>query len=248
MNKILVCVFIVGTVCGCESHKNEKALQRSVDSLNAELKSSLKTAEVLQEVGSLMDSIDANRKVLKTRMVEGTSYQEYASRMREINEYVKEAQTRISFLENRVKTIKQSTSGYVGTIKKLKHDLDLRNQELIALQDQVAKYRNESENLIQTVNLQKAEIEDKLNQLKQEAIKIDTLQRKVNDLLIASKIDEAESFFARAQAVEETANRTKFAPRKKRNTRKEALELYKMAVSYGKAEAQSKVTELEKKL
>ena len=53
---------------------------------------------------------------------------------------------------------------------------------------------------------------------------------------------------ARAQAVEEAANRTKLAPRKKKDTYKEALELYKKSVSLGKAEAQAKVDELEKKL
>jgi hypothetical protein len=49
-------------------------------------------------------------------------------------------------------------------------------------------------------------------------------------------------------AVEETANRTHFAPRKKKNTMREALELYKQAQVFGKDEAQAKIDELEKRL
>jgi hypothetical protein len=61
-------------------------------------------------------------------------------------------------------------------------------------------------------------------------------------------VSEADSYFMRAQAVEEAANRTKLAPKKKKDTLKEAIELYKKALSLGKTEAQDKITELEKKI
>jgi hypothetical protein len=61
-------------------------------------------------------------------------------------------------------------------------------------------------------------------------------------------MNEADSYFARATAVEEAANRTKLAPRKKKETYKEAIELYKKALSMGKQEAQDKITALEKKV
>jgi len=48
--------------------------------------------------------------------------------------------------------------------------------------------------------------------------------------------------------VEEAANRTKLAPRKKKETLREAVELYKKALSLGKSEAQDNITALEKKL
>jgi hypothetical protein len=67
-------------------------------------------------------------------------------------------------------------------------------------------------------------------------------------LMISSKMSEADAYFARGQAVEEAANRTKLAPRKKKETYREAVELYKKALSLGKNEAQDKITELEKKL
>ena len=66
--------------------------------------------------------------------------------------------------------------------------------------------------------------------------------------MIQSKISEADAFYTRAVAVEEAANRTKLAPRKKKQTLKEAVELYRKALSLGKNEAQAKITEIEKRL
>ena len=66
--------------------------------------------------------------------------------------------------------------------------------------------------------------------------------------MIQSKMSEGDSYFARGAAVEEAANRTKLAPRKKKDTLKEALELYKKALSLGNDKAQAKVDELEKRV
>jgi chromosome segregation ATPase len=247
--KTLTSLSIVGVLYGCNFRNTEKArLQLQVDSLKMEIDSNHKTTETLQEVGTLMDSIDASRSLLKTKMIEGTTFDDYTTRMRDISKYVKEAVTRIAFLETRISSLKNSASSYTGTVKKLKQDLETRNQDLAVLQEQVDKYRNQNDNLVQTVSLQKAEITDKLSQLDVKQQEILKLEIQVKDLLAESKIDEAEAYFARARAVEETAKRTKFAPRKKRETRKEALELYKLAVSFGKDEAKAKVSELEKKI
>ena len=59
---------------------------------------------------------------------------------------------------------------------------------------------------------------------------------------------QADMYFAQAQALETAAQRTKFAPRKKKETKREALELYKLAYSLGKAEAQNRIDELEKEV
>ena len=66
--------------------------------------------------------------------------------------------------------------------------------------------------------------------------------------MVQGKVNEADQYFARAQAIELAANRTKLAPRKKKETFKEAIELYKKALSLGKAEAQAKISELEKRI
>ena len=74
------------------------------------------------------------------------------------------------------------------------------------------------------------------------------MEEKIQQVQLQSKVSEADSYFARGQAVEEAANRTKLAPRKKKETYKEAIELYKKALSLGKQEAQAKIDALSKKI
>jgi len=96
--------------------------------------------------------------------------------------------------------------------------------------------------------MQEAELSDKAAQIETKTQELALIEARVQELMIQSKMTEADAYYARGQAVEEAANRTKLAPRKKKETYREAVELYKKALSLGKAEAQDKITELEKKL
>ena len=240
---ILVAVFALAS---CDN-KSEK-LQTQVDSLKAELQTNQKFVQTLQEVGTLMDSIDANRQLLRVNMVEGTTYSDYTSRMKDINNYVKDTQGKISDLEKALKKSKGNTNAYAATIKKLKADLEAKNQEISKLQDLVATLGNENQNLITTNSLQLAEINDKNSQIENKKQELSLLEEKIQQVQIQSKVSEADSYFARAQAMEEAANRTKLAPRKKKDTYKEAIELYKKSLSLGKTEAQAKIDFLSKKI
>jgi len=205
-------------------------------------------ASTLEQVGVLMDSIDVSRNVLRTSMLEGTSYVEYTRRMEELNEHVRRTQAKIDELEESVKSSKTSANSYASALKKIKAELKSTNEELATLQTQVDRYRNENENLVHTIDLQKAELADKLQQLSSSQEEIANLELNINQMLEQSKIDEAEAYFLRAETMEMVADRTHFAPRKKKETRKEALELYRMASFYGKEEAKSKIEELEEKI
>ena len=229
--------------CGGNSEK----LQSQVDSLRTELQTSQQFATTLQEVGVLMDSIDANRQLLRVNMVEGTTYDNYKSRMKDINNYVKDTQNKISDLEKSLKKSKGNANAFAATIKKLKADLEERNKEIAALNEQVDLLKNENQNLITTVGLQEAELTDKESQIVAKQQELALIEARIQEMMVQSKMSEADSYFARGQAIEEAANRTKLAPRKKKDTYKEAIELYKKALSLGKQEAQSKITALEKK-
>lgn len=230
--------------CGGESEK----LRSQVDSLKVELQTSQQFAQTLQEVSVLMDSIDANRQLLRVNMVEGTTYDNYTSRMKDINNYVKDTQNKIEDLEKSLKKSKGNSNALSATIKKLKADLEERNKEIATLNQNVETLRNENQNLITTVGLQEAELSDKEAQIQAKQQELALIEARIQELMISSKVSEADSWFARGQAVEEAANRTKLAPKKKKETLKEALELYKKALSMGKQEAQAKITELEKKI
>ena len=234
--KFLILLSVVGLMVGCDLRRKETS-QKIIDSLRSGLQASHRVTQAMVDVGVLIDSIDANRKVLRANMVEGTSYVSYVARMRDINQYVRRTQRKIEALE---KTARHSTSSaYAIAIKKLKGDLEARNHELTALKEQVSLFKLQNADLVKMVNLQDAEIKQ------EETAK---LEEQVKQLLVKSKLDEGEAYFARAAAVEETASRTKFAPRKKKESIKKALELYKLAQFYGMDKAEAKVSELEKKL
>lgn len=246
LKNILFIIVIAATLmsCGRESEK----LRSEVDSLKAELQTSQQFATTLQEVSVLMDSIDANRQLLRVNMVEGTTYDNYTARMKDINNYVKSTQSKIEDLEGTLKKSKGNNRALTATIKKLKADLETKNVEIGKLQELVATMGNENRNLITTVGLQEAELNDKEEQIITKQQELALIEAKIQELMISSKVSEADSYFARAQAVEEAANRTKLAPKKKKETLREAVELYKKALSLGKQEAQEKITELEKKI
>jgi len=147
-----------------------------------------------------------------------------------------------------LKKSKGAANAYAATIKKLKADLETKNQEITQLQEQVASLGNENQNLITTNNLQQAEINDKAAQIETKKQELSLLEEKIQQVQIQSKVSEADSYFARAQAVEEAANRTKLAPKKKKETFKEAIELYKKSLSLGKTEAQAKIDALSKRI
>lgn len=247
LKRLLGLIVLVGLLIGCDK-KKEVALQMQVDSLRSELTVSKKMTETLTEIGGLLDSIDQNRRLLRTDMAEGVSYNNYVDRMRDLNEFVSNTQKKIDDLEMTIKKSKGSNAKYLATIAQLKKDLEERTAELATLTEQVAMYKAQNDTLITTVNLQNAEINDKAELLLTKQQELQSLEEQVKKITDQSKYDMADAYYQRALALEEAAKRTKFAPKKKKNTQKEALELYKLAASGGKQEAADKVAMLEKEI
>jgi len=247
MKKLIGVLVVVVALSGCNK-KKELALQKEVDSLRTEMAVNRQMAETLQEVGMMMDSIDANRHMLRTDLVEGTTYADYTNRMREINTFVAASQAKIDDLEKALKKSKSSNSSYAITIKKLKKDLEARTQELATLTEQIAMYRAKNDTLLTTVELQTAEIADKTEQLSVKQQQLEQLEDQVKQVTDKAKVDLADSYYQRALALEEAAKRTHFAPKKKKDTKREALELYKLAASSGKTEANDRIAKLEKEI
>lgn len=248
MARTLILAALVTIIISSCDNKEKEQLRTQVDSLTRELQTSQEMAETLTEVGTLMDSIDASRQLLRVNMVEGTTYDDYSSRMKDLNSYVKETQDKISNLEKSLRTSNANSSLYAKTIKKLKADLEARTQEISMLQEQVERFRSENETLINTVGLQEAEIAEKQEEIEKRSQELALIEARVQELMLQSKISEADAYFTRALAVEEAANRTRLAPKKKKETYREAIELYKKALSLGKNEAQDKITALEERI
>jgi hypothetical protein len=243
IRKIMLGLPLVAFLFSCED-KEKTHLQSQVDSLRTELQVSQQTNKELEEVGVLIDSIDASRRLLRADVVEGTSYKDYKNRLVNINNHIKETQSKIAELE---KSVKKSNAS-IATIKRLRADLELRSQQIAALQQEVEKMRGENVTLSRSVSQR-----DSLLAVNNETIKlreqdVASLETKVEEINTSSKAAQADLYFKQAQALETAAARTRFAPRKKKETQREALELYKLSLSLGKQEAQQKIDELEKEV
>lgn len=252
MRTTVVRTFVLGIsvaaiLASCDTQEKQR-LQSRVDSLQTELQTSQEMAQTLEQVGALIDSIDANRQLLRTDVVEGTSYKDYSSRLQNINKHVRETQAKLDELESNLKKSKSATASYAATIKRLKADLEAGTQQIAALQEEVEKMRTENQTLAQTVTQKDSLITGREETIKMREEDIASLETRVEEITTKSQMDQADLYFAQAQALETAADRTKFAPRKKKETQREALELYKLSLSLGKEEAQSKIEELEKEV
>lgn len=244
IRKLIMGFAVAGLLVGCRNEEKERALQTQIDSLQTELQTSQETVREMEEIGVMIDSIDANRQLLRTDMVEGTSYSNYRERLAGINKYVKETQARIDELE---KSARNSAS-YAGTIRRLRNDLEARTKQIAALETEVARIRSENQSLSRTVSQRDSVITVNTETIRMGEESLVELESRVQEINMQARTDQAQSYFKQAEALETAAKRTKFAPRKKKETQREALELYKMALSLGLTEAQAKVQELEKDL
>lgn len=246
MKNLILILSVVGFLsCGEQERVH---LTAQVDSLRFELDESRRAVQTLLEVGMLMDSIDASRHLLRSGLLEGTTYNDYLVRMNDLNNYVKETERKIADLEKSTRKSMADAKSFSAAIGKLRKELADANKQLESMQILVAQYKLENGNLTQSINLKEEQLAESEARFSITQNEMRLLQSQLDDMRQASKQTEADNYFARAQAVEETANRTKFAPRKKKECRREALELYKLAFQMGKEEAQPRIEELEKKI
>lgn len=244
----IVCVVLLLTpLVGC-NEKEVARLKQENDSLRAELDNRHRLVLTLQEVKGMLDSIDLNRKVLRADLQEGTTYEKFSQRLGEINQYVKRSEAKIESIQKDLRASKGQASAYLLMVDALKGELEIRAEEVQQLESAVAQYKNENKGLINTVKLQEAEMADLYAKIEMKQQELSLLEAKVDEMVQAFKVSDAEAHYARARAVEEAARRTRLAPNKRKETYKEALELYKKSLSLGKEEARAKITELEKKI
>lgn len=242
--KIGLVLMLAALVWSCDVREREM-LTSKVDSLQVELMTSQKNVETLQEIGALIDSIDASREMLRTNTVEGTSFSDYKVKLDEINKYIKETRSKIEELEN---SIQKNASQYTASLNRLKKELEQSSLQVAALQSEVDRMRSQNQELVASLTEKESLITNQVETIKLRDENIFALETKIADINLASKTSQADLYFAQAQALEVAADRTKFAPKKKKETQREALELYRMSHSLGKLDAQDKINQLEKDL
>jgi len=241
----ILSVGIAALMMNCDS-KERAQLQHRVDSLSAELQASKQVEATMSEIGVLIDTIDANRSALRTEMVEGTSYGNYIQRLKDINAHISDTKKKVAELE---KNVKNERSSSAVALKRLKADLELRQNELVALQSEIETMRSENKQMAVQINQKDSTITLANETVKMREQDIASLESLVKDINEQTRVKTANLYYAQAQALETAAQRTSFlAPKKKKETKREALELYKLSLSLGKTEAEARIAELEKDL
>lgn len=240
---LIICVFIAGCTA-----KETARLQNENDSLRNELNAKYAVLASLKDVSGLLDSIDASRSSLRTDLNQGTSYEEFSTRLKDINQFVKLSEDKINGIQKSLKSSKNEASAYLMLVDALKGEVQLRVDEIMKLEEGVNKYTEENKGLMEKIKMKESEVNEINIQISTKQQELYLLEAKIEAMVNGFKVTEADAYYARARAVEEAANRTKLAPHKKRETYKEALELYKRALSLGKVEAKADIANLEKKV
>ncbi|HEY3429661.1 MAG TPA: hypothetical protein VGK39_03220 [Cyclobacteriaceae bacterium] len=247
MNRNFI-VFAAIILCtGCTPKEEIVRLQAQNDSLRNELTAAQSMLYTFKDVSSLLDSIDVTRNELRVNMVEGTPYTDYSERLREINSYIKRSEEKIAALQKKLKASRHESGAYEMMVAALQDELAIARDEITALETRVAQVMKENTDLNKTVKLQQTNLEDFQLQLDAKYEEVKAFEVQIKELTDKLEISEANANFAKAQALEKAARKTRLAPKKKRKTFQEALSYYKKALAAGHPQAAAKVKELEKK-
>jgi chromosome segregation ATPase len=241
---IIIVIFLIS--CGVK--KENEILQMENEELQAELNRAQMAVSTLEEVGSLIDSIDKARNALKLELEAGIDYDDYLSRMQDINDYVSNTEAKVTDLENELNKSSSKNQSYVRTISRLRKDLASKTKEISNLKASVEKYKKENTSLLNMMDLQEAEMFDMEEQITMKMEELELIENRILEVMKKSQMTEADSYFALGEALEEAARRTKLAPKKRKETYKEAIEIYKKSLAFGREDAQGKIDELEKKI
>lgn len=225
--------------CGKELEERNAFLENEVEQLNGRLDSAEMSLAVLQEVTILMDSIEDERNILGIEMVEsGIGREELAGRVDRLNGLLDNAETRIAELE-------KGNKSYAGLVRKLRRDIEARDRDIDALETLLDEAKGEIVKMAGAISLKEATIDGLNLEIEKKVQELALLEEEIIQMADEAKISEADAFYARGVAYEEAARRTKLAPRKKKETLRQALDLYLKSEELGKEEAGTKVKELQ---
>jgi len=228
--------------------KNESAMQLKIDSLNHELESNQKITKSLVEIGNLMDSIDVSRELLRLNFEGEEPIDGYVERMRDLNRYVRATNNKIKELEQNVKNSNNQTFEFISLIKSLKNEVSTKTREISDLKNKLEDSQLRNTQLESVTEQQGIEISKKDELITQKENEIVLRQSKIQEVESEARKAQADAYFKAGEALELAAQRTQLAPRKKKETLREALGLFEKAMQLGKEAARGKIEKIEKQL
>lgn len=240
MKKIALILLTVLLFTGCNKKLKEENLQLLVrlDSMQMIVEETEYLSSLLAQIDEYMDSIDIHRNEIKLDLELGISEEDYISRMKDINEFVKKAEWTINDLS-------KSNSAYNSRINRLKNDMEKKNTEIEKLQYSVMLYQEETSHLQEELTITDKELLNVQNELKK---KTNEFNLEITELLDKLKLTEAESLFARGEAKEELAKHMQFARKRKKQALLDAIEYYNNSYDLGYEPALAKANQIKEKI
>jgi chromosome segregation ATPase len=244
MNKLIIFLLSAVVLSACskpETTVDGEKLQAKIDSLQNALEVTNYSVGLLGQIGTYMDSIDANRKWVQLNLETGLSQDDYIARMKNINQYVQKAEWTISELE-------KTRSAYTAQVKRLKKQIAEKDEEIKSLQILVAQTQADKAQLEQTLTLTETELV--MSQLEQDITEEELVKANTQAQALMQKVQltRAESLYSQGENMEELASSIQFAPNRKRQALEDALKYYTESKELGYEPAAAKVEAVKAKL
>lgn len=243
MNKFFLSLLAIALLAACKpDHAVDGAkLQARIDSLQTALEVSNYSVGLLTQIGTYMDSIDANRKWVELNLETGLSQDDYVARMKNINQYVQRAEWTIAELE-------KTRNAFTKQVKRLKKQIVEKDAEIVSLQMTVAQTQADKKQLEETLTLTETELV--MSQLEQEmtAEELEAANTLAQKLMEKVQLTKAESLYSQGENMEALAASIQFAPNRKREALEDALAYYTESRDLGYEPAATKVDAIKAKL
>jgi hypothetical protein len=216
------------------------SLRRENDSLRMLVASTQHAVSALHAASVWTDSIFQNLEL--TTPVKPSHL---SNHLRDVHFAVVENQKKMVAMEHAVRVARNHNEGYLSIVGALQGEVADRVDESDELADSIDYYEDVSVDLFRSVKLQEEAMNSLYQELQDREARLESLERKAHSLRMAT---EGEVYYVKGQQAEETAKRIRLAPQKKKETYREALELYKKSYSLGKHEAFARISSIEKLL
>ncbi len=227
-------------IAGCKKQQYSQ-LKKENDSLKTEIMARHQTMIMLRNAEMILDTIELN-------MRQHEDQSEFLPRLQSVYTYVKESEENILRMQRELQASRYEANAYLMMVDALKGELGVRIDKSDIMGDSVGGYASSNAELTANLSMQEQLILDLKKDIERKHQQLNKLEQDVVDLEASIDISDAEREYARAQRVELIGRKMLLSPQKKRETMREALEIYKKAYILGKKEARENIAILEEAL
>jgi len=218
---------ILLSLCACESKKYSD-IRTENDSLRQQIEYRNNMLIAMDEISSIADSI-----MNMHGKGDSAQYKKYFDRIAYLHQNVMISRQKIAEVRKQLNSSRDEAMAYNMMVMALQDEVSIRDGEIVDQQKQIRGHA-------QSYRGNVAMLEKAIAEKDQELLKLQQAMEEIK------RLNAAESYFIKAQRLEEKARKIIFAQKKKKENLREALELYQQSLLLGKAEAAPKIAMLKK--